>query len=239
MGAAKILGIELLENFNAPYLSVSVIEFWRKWHISLTSWFKDYLYIPLGGSRKGKVRKYVNKFIVFCISGLWHGASLTFLIWGGLNGFYQIIGEILQPVKDKCVLNLHLNRNSFGHKLIQGLVTFLLIDFSWIFFRATGLAEAVQVIKSICTIQNPWIFFDGSLYQCGLDSKNFWLMIFGIGILIFADFCKYKKIRLREFIVSQDYWFRWLLITISICSILVFGVWGTNYEANGFLYFQF
>jgi D-alanyl-lipoteichoic acid acyltransferase DltB (MBOAT superfamily) len=83
MGAAKILGINLMGNFDAPYLSVSVAEFWRKWHISLTSWFKDYLYIPLGGSRKGKVRKYVNKMIVFLVSGLWHGASFAYVIWGG------------------------------------------------------------------------------------------------------------------------------------------------------------
>ena len=92
MGAAKMLGINLTQNFDAPYISHSVADFWRKWHISLTSWFKDYLYIPLGGGRKGKARKYLNKMIVFLISGLWHGVSLSFVVWGGLNGLYQIIG---------------------------------------------------------------------------------------------------------------------------------------------------
>ena len=94
MGAAKIIGIELAENFNAPYLSTTVATFWRNWHISLTSWFKDYLYIPLGGSRRGKLRKYLNKLIVFLASGLWHGAAFTFIVWGGINGIYQILGEI-------------------------------------------------------------------------------------------------------------------------------------------------
>ena len=105
----------MMENFNAPYLAESVSEFWRKWHISLTSWFKDYLYIPLGGSRKGKLRKYLNKLIVFLVSGLWHGAQWSFVAWGGINGLYQIIGEILQPARDKAVSLLKLNRNTFSH----------------------------------------------------------------------------------------------------------------------------
>ena len=109
MGAAKILGIELMENFDAPYLSTSVSQFWRRWHISLTSWFKDYLYIPLGGSRKGKLRKYINKMIVFLVSGLWHGADATFVIWGGLNGLYQVLGEALAPARDKASIPLALH----------------------------------------------------------------------------------------------------------------------------------
>lgn len=103
MGAAQILGIRLMENFQSPYLAVSVADFWRRWHISLTSWFRDYLYIPLGGSRCSKWRKYMNKMIVFLVSGLWHGAKISFVVWGGLNGLYQIIGEILQPLRDKLV----------------------------------------------------------------------------------------------------------------------------------------
>lgn len=116
MGAAQILGIRLMENFQSPYLAVSVADFWRRWHISLTSWFRDYLYIPLGGSRCSKWRKYMNKMIVFLVSGLWHGAKISFVVWGGLNGLYQIIGEILQPLRDKLVKLFRLNRNSIGHK---------------------------------------------------------------------------------------------------------------------------
>lgn len=136
MGAAEILGINLMENFNAPYLSTSVSEFWRRWHISLTSWFKDYLYIPLGGSRKGKIRKYLNKMTVFLVSGLWHGASISFVVWGGLNGFYQVIGEVLQPMRDKLVQLLRLNRDSIGHKL---------------FFASTFSIKLQNVFVGSCT----------------------------------------------------------------------------------------
>ncbi|MCM1087835.1 MAG: MBOAT family protein [Muribaculaceae bacterium] len=239
MGAAQILGIRLMENFDAPYLATSVAEFWRRWHISLTSWFKDYLYIPLGGSRKKKVRKYLNKLIVFLVSGLWHGAEISYVIWGGINGIYQIIGEILQPVRDKAVSVLKLNRQSFGHKFVHMAGTFILVDISWIFFRADSWINALRILKRILIADNPWILFDGSLYGCGLDSRNFGLMIIGIGILLFADFCKVKGIRIREAIVRQDGWFRWLFIAFSIWGIITFGVWGPGYNSVDFIYFQF
>jgi D-alanyl-lipoteichoic acid acyltransferase DltB (MBOAT superfamily) len=239
MGAAKILGINLMGNFDAPYLSVSVAEFWRKWHISLTSWFKDYLYIPLGGSRKGKVRKYVNKMIVFLVSGLWHGASFAYVIWGGVNGLYQVVGEILMPVRNKLVEILHLHRDSVGHKLFNMLGTFVLVDFSWIFFRAGSLETAVKIIKAMLCARNPWVLFDGSIYNCGLDIKNYWLMIIGIGILLLADYCKYKGVIIRNVIVEQDYWFRCLVIDAAVIVLVVFGIWGSTYDAANFIYFQF
>lgn len=239
MGAARILGVRLMENFDAPYFSTTVSEYWRRWHISLTSWFKDYLYIPLGGSKKGFVRKNINRMIVFLVSGLWHGASFSYVAWGGLNGLYQVVGEALQPVRDKLVSLLHLNRESFGHKLAKMACTLFLVDFSLIFFRANRFRDAIEIIRQICTVNNPWILFDGSLYECGLDARNFWVAIFCIGILLFADYFKFRGISLREVIVRQDYWFRWLVISLAICGILIFGIWGTEYDAAGFLYFQF
>jgi len=239
MGAAKVLGIQLMENFDAPYLATSVAEFWRRWHISLTSWFKDYLYIPLGGGRKGQIRKYINKIIVFLVSGLWHGASISFVVWGGLNGLYQIIGEILKPARDKMVQILHLNRESLGHKLIHIVGTFLLVDSAWIFFRAESFKEAISIIKSMCGIANPWILFDGSLFLCGLDERNFRLMLVAILILLFADICKIKGIVIRNVILKQDYWFRCLFIAVTIVSILTLGVWGQSYNEANFIYFQF
>ena len=239
MGTAKILGIELMDNFESPYLSASVADFWRRWHISLTSWFKDYLYIPLGGSRGGKTRKYINKMIVFGVSGLWHGASISFVIWGGLNGLYQVIGEILQPLRNKAVKVFKLNRESLGHKLLHILGTFILVDFSWIFFRAESTGSAFKTIHYMISVNNPWILMDGSLYKCGLDIKNYWLMIYGIGILLFADLCKSKGIIIRDIISRQDVWFRWLAIDIAIIILLVFGIWGSTYDAANFIYFQF
>lgn len=235
MGAAEILGIRLMENFDAPYLSTSVAEFWRKWHISLTSWFRDYLYIPLGGSRKGTVRKYLNKMIVFLLSGLWHGASLSFVVWGGLNGLYQIVGEVLEPARNKIAAMFRLNRQSLAYRLMRMAGTFLLVDFSWIFFRANGFREAYEIIKKIISLGNLSI----SLEQIGFNNKNFGLLIICIGILLFADYCKHKGLIIREIIAKQDYLFRWLFISVSICAILTFGVWGVEYDINQFLYFQF
>ena len=239
MGAAEILGIQLMENFNAPYLATSVTDFWRRWHISLTSWFKDYLYIPLGGSRKGKTRKYLNKMTVFCVSGLWHGASLSYVAWGGINGLYQVVGEILQPIRNKAVSVFQLNRKSLGHRLIHIVGTFILVDFSWIFFRADRLLVAFKVIQKIAEVKNPWVLFDGSLYNCGLDSKNFWLMIICLFILLFADYCKTKGIVIRKVIILQDYWFRCLFIVFAVCSIMLFGKWGPSFDKANFIYFQF
>jgi len=239
MGASQIMGIRLSENFDAPYLSTSVSEFWRRWHISLTSWFKDYLYIPLGGSRKGTLRKHINKMIVFIVSGLWHGASFTFVIWGGLNGLYQVIGELLQPLRNRLVKVLNLNRDSIGHKAAHCLGTFILIDFSWIFFRANTVSDAIEIIKLMFTVKNPWILFDGSVYNCGLDMRNYWIMLLGIGILFLVDFAKRKNICIRQLICQQDYWCRWLIIDLAIIVLLVFGIWGSTYDTSNFIYFQF
>ena len=239
VGAAGILGIKLIDNFNAPYLSTSVAEFWRNWHISLTSWFKDYLYIPLGGSRKGKKRKYINKLIVFVVSGLWHGADISFVVWGFLNGVYQIIGEALIPVRERMVKILHLNVNTIGHRIAQGVFTFVLVDFSWIFFRANGFYESLDIIKSIFPCENIWVLLDRSLYNCGLDSKNFWLMMTAILVLLLSDIAKKRGIIIRKVIAAQDYWCRCLIVIFAICFILIFGIWGSGYDAAGFIYFQF
>ena len=239
MGTAKLLGIELMDNFNAPYLSTSVADFWRRWHISLTSWFKDYLYIPLGGSKKGILRKYLNKMIVFMLSGLWHGAQLTFVVWGAINGLYQVIGEILMPIREKVSNALGVNRDSEGFCVLRAIVTFTMIDFSWIFFRADSLGRAVYIIKSIFNAENIWTLFDGSLYNCGLDDKNFRLMVIAVMILLIADILKRKGIRVREIILRQDGYIKCLVVSLSILMIMVFGKYGPAYDAVNFIYFQF
>lgn len=239
MGAAQVMGFHLMENFDCPYFSRSVSEFWRRWHISLSSWFRDYLYIPLGGNRKGRWRKYVNLMIVFLASGLWHGAQWSYVVWGGLNGCFQIIGECLQPIKKWYHRFLHMNCESLGHKILNILVTFLLIDFTWIFFRAEQLTTAFAIIKSMFTVYNPWILFDESLYGLGLGRKEFQWMIYSIGILIFADFMKYRGIQIRKVIAQQEIWCRWFCYIVAILYILLLGVWGNSYVESNFIYFQF
>ncbi len=229
MGAARILGIKLMENFDAPYFSTSVSEFWRRWHISLTSWFKDYLYIPLGGSRKGKLRKYLNKMIVFFVSGLWHGADLSFVLWGGLNGLYQVIEELLPKIKSENIVV----------KILKGIITFVLIDFSWIFFRAGGITDSINIIKAMIQGFNPSVLYDGSLFGCGLDNKNFALMMIAILILAVADIFKRRGIKIREKIMQLNFVAGGLIISFSIVFILIFGIYGPTYDAAGFIYFQF
>ncbi len=239
IGAAKVMGFELMENFNCPYFSMSVAEFWRRWHISLSSWFRDYLYIPLGGNRKGKLRKYINIMIVFLVSGLWHGAQWSYVIWGGLNGAFQIIGDRLKGVRDWLVKKLHVNRETASHKIYKIITTFILIDFTWIFFRASSATAALKMVKSIFTTYNPWILFDGSLFELGLGRKEFQFMILSIIILLIADFIKWKGHSVREWVYKQERWFRWAFYIVAILVVLVFGVWGPAFDESSFIYFQF
>ena len=239
IGAAKVMGINLMENFDSPYMSASVAEFWRRWHISLSSWFKDYLYIPLGGNRKGKIRKYINILIVFGVSGLWHGANYSYVVWGLLNGLFQIIGDLLKCPKDWIYNKLHIAKEKSSYKLMQIITTFCLVDFTWIFFRAKSFKTALQMIKSIFTVHNYWILFDDSLYKLGLNGKQFRFMVLSIILLIIVDIVKWKGYSIREFIYKQDTWFRWLIYILLILVIVVFGIWGPKFDESKFIYFQF
>ena len=164
-GAAQIFGIKLSHNFDHPYFALSVQDFWRRWHISLSTWLRDYIYIPLGGNRRGRGRKYLNILATFLVSGLWHGVGWQYVVWGLLHGLYQVIGSLLQPVRDWLVRAFSVNRDSFSHKFFKGLVTFHLVSFAWIFFRSPSLTDAVLYIKYMFSRFNPWVFFDNSLYS--------------------------------------------------------------------------
>lgn len=239
IGAARVMGFELMENFNAPYLADSVADFWRRWHISLSTWFRDYLYIPLGGNRKGKIRKYVNLMIVFLTSGLWHGASWHFVIWGGLNGLYQVAGSVLKPLRDRLAETFLVNRQALSHRILKIISTFALIDLSWIFFRANSVTDACTMIWRIFTMQTPWVLFDDSLYKLGIGQKQFHMILLSVGILIFTDLCRYKKISLEAILVRQGLWLRWTLYLAGIFYVLTFGAYGPVFDASSFIYFQF
>ena len=239
VGAAKVMGFELMENFNCPYYAQSVAEFWRRWHISLSSWFRDYLYIPLGGNRKGTIRKYMNTMIVFLVSGLWHGANWTYVIWGGLNGLYQVIEGLLITVRAKLYQRVPAFAKCKLFILTRVLVTFVLVDFSWIFFRADSLTHAGDIINRIVHMNNPELLVNGTLFDLGLNQKNFMVMLVALVILLIADAAKYNQKKLRELILNLDIINRWLVILIAIVCIVLFGIWGSGYEAVNFIYFQF
>ena len=239
IGSAQVMGFTLMQNFQQPYLATSVADFWRRWHISLTSWFRDYIYFPLGGSRCSRWKRYRNIMVVFLVSGLWHGAAWTYVIWGGLNGLLQIIGDILKPAREKALSRLGIPTKSFGHRLVQILITFVLVDIAWVFFRAHDLPAAFHIIRSSFTVWNPWLLFDGTLYMLGLEQADFWIMIVSILILAAVDILHVKGIAIRDALLSWPLPVRWAIVYGALFWILIFGVYGPAFDATSFIYFQF
>jgi len=215
IGTAKLFGFSLMTNFRRPYFSASVSEFWSRWHISLSTWFRDYLYIPLGGNRVTTSRRFFNLFITFVISGLWHGANWTFVIWGALNGLY-LIGEILL-FKNKRTGIIHI------------LTTFVLINFAWIFFRSNSITQAFYITKTI--LLKPGSLFIGS----GDDVTALLYAILAIGIVLLVEFK--KEFFDTSFSISRHRLetVRMLGYAMLIFMILYFGVFGESQ----FIYFQF
>ncbi len=154
IGSASILGYDLMRNFKRPYLAQNIREFWQRWHISLSTWFRDYLYIPLGGNRVLKWRWYYNLFITFLISGLWHGANWTFVVWGGLHGFYLVFAIWTANIR-KRMNKLVFGENVFLHNFFQVIITIILAWFAWIFFRANTIGDAFLIIKKIISQIQP------------------------------------------------------------------------------------
>lgn len=240
LGAAKILGFNIIQNFEAPYFSKSISEFWRRWHISLSSWLRDYLYIPLGGNRKGKARKYLNTIIVFFVSGIWHGANWGYIVWGLLHGAYIVIGEITRPFRKKAADRLHFKTETFSHRLMQTAVTFFLVCFSWIFFKTEELGAAIEVIRRMIVKWDPWTLFDGTLYTWGLAEKDFRITLFTIILLLAADYIKKKKNEsLITILNRQNIWFRWGIYLFICGAIFVWGQYGAGHDPQAFLYFSF
>ena len=233
LGSAKLLGLDIMENFNSPYLSTSVRGFWRRWHISLTSWFKDYLYIPLGGNRCSKIRHLINIFIVFAISGLWHGASLTFLIWGIINGIYLIIGQVLSPVYAKIKEKLKVNENNRLLILLKGISTFILISLSWIFFRSENIEQAFLAFKMVFTSSQPHI----SYQQMGINLSNMIVLGTSLLLLSYVDVFTRKIDLISE--INKKLWLTYAICLTLIISVLIFGVYGPGYDPIDFVYFKF
>lgn len=240
IGAAKIMGFDLMENFNTPYFARSVKDFWRRWHISLSTWFRDYLYISLGGSRCSKLTHYRNIMITFLVSGMWHGAGWSFLIWGGLHGFYQIVGDMLMPVREKMIDKMQIKKDSLSFSLGRIMITFCLVDFAWIFFRMNSLRDSVKFIVGFVTMWDPWTFFDGTLYKLGLDRTEMNILLAALLILFMVDLVRLKLGKtLEHFLKAEMLWFRWSVLITILAFIVVFGIYGPSFDAKSFIYFQF
>lgn len=240
IGAARVIGINLMENFNTPYFSTGIADFWRRWHISLSTWFRDYLYIPLGGNRKGKFRKYLNLLITFLVSGLWHGASWTFVIWGGIHAVYQIIEDLFKPVREKIDKALNVNRSAFSYKFGQIFFTFILTTFAWIFFRARSISVLGEFLRRMFTKWDPWVLSDDSIYSFGLDAKEMMILFASIFVLLVVSFVRYKKgADIGEILLRQNRAFRIIVFILLIMTIVIFGEYGIDFDSGKFIYFDF
>lgn len=232
-GAARVMGFSLMQNFRQPYFSINIRDFWRRWHISLTSWFTDYLYIPLGGNRKGFVRHCINTIIVFAISGLWHGASWHFVAWGILHAGYQVVGNLKNHISKRLGMKDGI-QGSFSQNLGKGIITFILVDFAWIFFAADHLRHAFGIFRQMLTT-----FQTTSIYEIGLDRGNWFMLCFGIGVLMTVDIIHERGGSVFLWINQQTLWFRWSLYLGLIWCVILFGIYGVGYDSSQFIYFQF
>lgn len=234
IGAARIMGFKLMTNFDKPYQSKSIHEFWQRWHISLSTWFKDYFYITLGGNRVTIPRWYLNLFIVFLVSGLWHGANWTFVIWGALHGLYLVVGIMTKKYREKLNSFFYLNKVP----LFSILTTFILVAFAWIFFRATDLNSALyistQIFLGFPGLINDLINSHYNLKYLGLAKNE---IFFSILLIIFLETVHYLqlKINIAEVLKKKSVYLRWVIYYVLVLSIIFLGV----YEDRQFIYFQF
>lgn len=240
VGAAQVMGFHLMENFRTPYFSKSIREFWRRWHISLSTWFKDYLYIPLGGSRCGPVRRKLNLFITFLVSGLWHGASWHYVFWGAIHGCYQVAGTLTEDIRKRFRKKAGINTSSFSYRFGQVAVTYALTLLGLVFFRAESLREAFGCLKRIVIKPDPWVLTDGTLYKLGLDHTEMTILAAALILLLLVGLVReYRNETLDVFLARQSTWFRWLVIVILFSFLFLFGMYGPDYDESQFIYFQF
>jgi D-alanyl-lipoteichoic acid acyltransferase DltB (MBOAT superfamily) len=241
IGAARVMGFTLMENFDRPYLSASVAEFWRRWHISLSTWFRDYLYIPLGGSRMPRPRWFFNLMIVFLISGLWHGANWTYLAWGALHGLYFIFAIVTEPARRRATCLIGLDRYPHLHRALRVVITFNLVAFIWIFFRAANVSEAGYIALRILT--GAWRALAhvrralGGLPHLTIGPIGPEFLRVSLYLLIATGAVHLLRQRgsITRSLENQPAWLRWSAYYAMVFTILLAGTFGSQ----SFIYFQF
>jgi alginate O-acetyltransferase complex protein AlgI len=230
IGAARVLGFDLIENFRRAYMATSVPEFWgnRRWHISLSRWFRDYMYFPMGGSRVSKPRVYFNQMAVFLVSGLWHGANWTFVIWGALNGIYQILTVATEGIRERLSRIVRVP-NTIG-SVLGALITFHLVTIAWVFFRAASIEDALTVFSRIAgSLQRLPTLFSSYNY-----TEEIITSVVLIGVLLVVELVDehrmfWEKLRARPVYV------RWAVYYALIFGLIILGKWGFKQ----FVYMQF
>ncbi len=255
LGCSQILGITLPENFTCPYFSRNISEYWRKWHITLGAWFKDYLFYPLlksplwvafqdwskkrFGKKKGKkLPLYTGMLILWFSVGMWHGGGWNFIVGSGLlHWFYIVSGEILSPAFKKLTAALRIRTDTFSWRLFQMLRTFLLVNLGFVFFRSPSLGAALSILKSMCLGRNMGILFDRSFFE--FLSPQEWVVVFISLTAVLIVSLLQQKMRVREAISHQNLVFRWGLYLLLFSAVLIFGCYGGDYDAAAFIYQRF
>lgn len=232
-GTARMMGFDLMKNFNAPYFSRSITMFWHRWHISLSTWFRDYVYFPLGGNKKGHYRTYLNLFIVFVVSGLWHGAAITFLIWGAIHGIIIVIEKVIRNTISQDFID---KKSNYLSKFLLGTMTFTVVCFAWIFFRAETVTDAIIMIENLCKPADTF-FFSGKGDTLGLDRTHMMVLCIAIiGLLALEYIGHYKNV--YKILQKQHSIIRWSVYVISVYILIIYGYYGYE-DRSQFIYFQF
>jgi alginate O-acetyltransferase complex protein AlgI len=234
LGAAKVMGFHLMENFRVPYVSSSIREFWGRWHISLSTWFRDYLYIPLGGNRVAKWRWMFNLFFVFMVSGIWHGANWTYVIWGALHGLYLVIGIIKDDLCKRFNIRISDEKSVFV-KALSVLLTFHLALFAWIFFRANTVSDAFLIVNKIATALHVKDFYRSLVFFVGNPNYVGRIVFHLLLITCFVAFDPLMDQVVKQRIQIKSTVLRLTLYSLILASIILFGFFG---EVQ-FIYFQF
>lgn len=231
IGISRMLGFDIARNFKTPYLASSIMEFWDRWHISLSTWLQEYIYIPLGGNRKGFVRKSINIMIVFLVSGIWHGSTLVFIVWGLGHGIVNIVENIIKryvPKKEYPVVVRGIG------KVLGIMLNFTIVTFLWIFFRSASLNEAFMIISSLFT--GNYTSVDYQLI--GLTIRELYWVLVIFGVVIVTDMMR-NKTDMIAWLQRRNFIIRWALYFVMIVIALVFGVYGPGYDAKAFIYAVF
>ena len=231
IGSAQLFGIELPENFRQPYLARSIAEFWRRWHITLSDWLKNYVYIPLGGSRVSRGRWAFNILTVFLISGAWHGSGLTFIVWGLLHGCYQVAGKMTSGPR-KAVAAKAPRGAKWLTDGLSVIVTFVLVSIAWIFFRADSMGTAMEMLARLAC--GDWTF---SLQQLAVEANEWWLSCVLIVLMVIADLISERR-PLLDLIEERALPARWLIYLALLYLLIFFGIYGAV-SAQSFIYVSF
>ena len=252
LGASQIMGIRLSENFKAPYFSASIPEFWRRWHITLGSWFRDYLFYPvmrsgwctaLGKKLKGIIGKkasskaitVISLLCVWFFTGMWHGANWTYIMWGVYYGVLIILSTLFAPLFDSFVQKHSINRDNPVYKSLQILKTFILVCIGYIFFRSDTLSQAFGIIGRILNFSTPLTSPAG----IGIDRADIIAAAVFVLLLIIIDIFRAYDIDIREIIAKKNIVLRWAIYFIMLFAVIIFGIYGPGYTSSSFIYFQF